>query len=244
MIHPGERAIIQYSGGKDSTALLYVMRPWLHLARVVFCDTGAILPEIHEFIHETCYQLGARLEVIYPIMAVDQYTEEYGLPSDIVPFESTFSYREIMHGETNQLLQSYADCCGQMIWRPLAQYIVDNNIQLVFRGSKKSDTRVGVPNAHIENGVVYISPLWDWTHDDIFTYLKEQNVVLPPHYSEFNDSLDCWLCTGHLNHCGRERIQYVREYHSDKFSILENRIERVSQEVLRQVKKMQNALEV
>jgi 3'-phosphoadenosine 5'-phosphosulfate sulfotransferase (PAPS reductase)/FAD synthetase len=244
MITKGRRAILQFSGGKDSTALLYYMRPHLKDLTVVHVNTGAILPEVEGFIGKTCLALGARLDVVRPPVDVFQYTDYAGYPSDIVPFESTHFFRYGLHGPHNgQLLQSYGDCCAAMMWMPLKQYIKENKIDLVFRGSKRIDTRVGVPDGHIEDGVEYRSPLWNWSHEAVFHYLDLMSVTLPPHYQLFADSLDCWICTGHLKHCGKERIQYIKEKHPEKWPILQKRLEKVERAIVDEMVAVSSAFE-
>jgi phosphoadenosine phosphosulfate reductase len=244
MIAPGRKAILQFSGGKDSTALLYHMRPYLKSLTVVNVNTGAILPEVEDFIERTCQKLGANLEIIRPEIDVFMYTEYAGYPADIVPFESTPFFRYALHGPHNgQLIQSYGECCAAMLWTPMKKYMKENNIDLVFRGSKKADARVGVPDGHIEDGVEYRSPLWNWSHDQVFHYLDLIGVKLPPHYEEFADSLDCWICTGHLKHCGKERIQYIKEKHPEKWPILRKRLEAVEKAIVDEMVAVSSAFE-
>ena len=235
------KAVIQFSGGKDSTALLYWMRDQLDGKKIVHCNTGAILPEVEDFISKTCSDLGADLDIIKT--DVFAYTSKMGYPSDIVPFERTIFYKNVMHGQVEQPLQSYAECCMNMIWLPFQRYFQENSIDTVYRGSKGTDTRVGVPDGFTEDGITYYSPLWNWSHDDVFAFLKKQGVVLPKHYSFFADSLDCWICTGHLKHCGKERLQYIKKYHPEKWPFLRERLSKVEQILYDELMQVYSALE-
>jgi len=206
-----------FSGGKDSTAMLYYLDDLLDQIDVAFCDTGAILPEVLEHIHETCWRLKARLSVVRPPQDIREFHREKGLPADIVPFERTVEYRDYMHAPVENPIQSYFSCCYQMIMKPLDDYSRENGYNLVIRGSKKCDERVGAPDGFVHNGVTYLSPLWDWSHEDVFAYLKQRGVSLPPHYRLFPDSLDCFICTGHLKHYGLERLEFIKKHHPDKW---------------------------
>ncbi|WP_042693646.1 phosphoadenosine phosphosulfate reductase family protein [Azospirillum sp. B506] len=64
MIEGHQRIILQYSGGKDSTAMLYLARPFLDRIDVVFANAGAPYPHVLQFITSTCAQLGAKLTII------------------------------------------------------------------------------------------------------------------------------------------------------------------------------------
>jgi phosphoadenosine phosphosulfate reductase len=239
-----QKAILQFSGGKDSAAVLHLLRHHVDHFTVVWCDTGKILPEIEDFIRGLCEKLGAKLEVIRPAIPLEEYHAQYGLPADIVPLESTVWFERKMHASVEQRLQSYADCCAAMIWLPFVEYIKEKEITVVIRGSKKADARVGVPNLHEENGVTYWSPIWDWSHEDVMEYLRRNNVRLPPHYDFFWDSLDCWTCTGHLKHCGAGRLAYVKEFHPDKWPELKRRIHKVNNEIARRMSDIAPALRI
>ncbi len=109
----------------------------------------------------------------------------------------------------------------------MLKYTRDNGIDLVLRGSKKCDHRVGVgPSVEVE-GITYESPLWDWSDDDVYVYLKEQGAELPEHYPEINDSLDCWICTAHLAHHGDQKMKYIRENYPEFWPIVSERLGRV-----------------
>lgn len=219
--------ILQFSGGKDSTALLYRARPWLDRITVVFAETGATFPHLVRHIEDTCDKLGAKLVIIKPPMDVQEYTHHYGLPADVVPVEASAAMVPFLKPPAAQLLQPYTQCCAAMLWAPLLRYTHENAVDLVLRGSKAADTRVGVgPDVTIE-GVRYSSPLWDWTDADVYAYLDGQGATLPDHYKSVNDSLDCWLCTAHLAHHGDDKMRYIRAHYPDLWPVVTERMARV-----------------
>lgn len=214
-LEPGEKAILQFSGGKDSTALLHLAKPWLDQIIVYFADTGAVYPHVREFIHAECERLGARLAVIRAPVTIEQWHAAEGLPSDIVPIESTAETQWTLKDKARQRLQSHMKCCTAMIFLPMANAIKASGIKIVLRGSKRCDARVGVPDGHVEDGIVYRSPLWDWSDDQVFQYLKQEGVTLPKHYAAVPNSLDCYLCTGHLKHHGAAKLRWTKEHYPD-----------------------------
>lgn len=218
--------ILQFSGGKDSTALLYLMKPELAYIDVVFCETGATFPHVVEHIHRTCDRLGARLTVIRPEVDVRAYIDAHGLPADVVPVEASPEMAPYM-SSSGQRLQSYMRCCGAMLFAPMARYIAEHGVTRVLRGSKKADARVGVPDQHVENGVSYLSPLWNWSDAAVYRYLKSEGASLPEHYPAINDSLDCWLCTAHLTRHGAEKVRWTREHYPDLWPELADRLSRL-----------------
>ena len=66
---------ISFSGGKDSTVLLYLVRELYPNIPAVFCDTGLEYPEIREFVKGF-----ENVEWIKPKMNFRQVIEKYGYP--------------------------------------------------------------------------------------------------------------------------------------------------------------------
>jgi phosphoadenosine phosphosulfate reductase len=242
MLSRYERAVLQFSGGKDSTALIYLARPHLDRITVLFSDTGAVYPHVLDFVHETCRKLGATLEVVRPALDVLAYTAINGLPADIVPVESLPQMAPRLREKPAQLVQGYMACCSAMIFEPMARAVRKSGAKIVLRGSKGSDARVGVKDRHIEDGIEYRSPLWHWSDADVFAYLKREGVVLPRHYETINDSLDCWACSGHLAHHGAEKLRWTRQNYPDLYPIAAERVRRVRQVLLDQSARIADAM--
>lgn len=243
-IEKSRNAVLQFSGGKDSTALIHLMRPWLDRITVIFAETGATFPHLVKHIEDTCKRLGAKFTVVHPPVDVFRHTQDHGLPSDVVPVEASALASFFLNPPPKQILQPYTQCCRAMLWEPMLKYCRDNDVDLVLRGSKKADSRVGVgPNVVVE-GITYESPLWDWTDDDVYAYLKEQGAPLPAHYDKINDSLDCWMCTAHLGHHGDEKMKYIRENYPDLWPIVSERMGRVRNVLVSEMTRIIPALEV
>lgn len=221
------KTAIQFSGGKDSTALMYLLRDRLKEddVTVYFGDTGIVYPHVVSFVHGLCMKLGAKLKIIHPEIGIADFHSMAGLPSDIVPVEASFPMHNFLKEKRPVKLQSSISCCGKMLWEPLYKAMINDGIEIVYRGSKAADSHVGVPDGHIENGIQFLSPIWEWTDEDVFNYLKEVGAELPRHYSKVNNSFDCIFCTAFLNHDGaKKRLEWTRENYPDLWPILEKRM--------------------
>lgn len=66
---------VSFSGGKDSTALLHLVRTVYPDVKGVFCDTGLEYPEIKEFVRRQ-----DNIEIIRPELSFRQVIMKYGYP--------------------------------------------------------------------------------------------------------------------------------------------------------------------
>jgi phosphoadenosine phosphosulfate reductase len=243
MLGSHDHAALQFSGGKDSLALLHLARPWLDRITVFFGDTGAVYPHVIEFVHKTCDDLGAKLVVVKTDMFA--YTERFGLPSDIVPVDvSPEMHTRTFGHKPKQMLQSSLTCCSNLIWIPMFNAIRDSGIKLVLRGTKKCDPHVTVPPGTIdEEGREYSSPLWEWSDQDVMDYLADK--PMPDQYPQIQDSMDCWACTGHMSgKYARAKLEYAKQKYPELWPVMKERIQRVQEVVREETDRVNAALEV
>ena len=69
------KVYVAYSGGKDSTVLLHLVRSLYPEVPAVFCNTGLEYPDIVEFVKTT-----PNVEIIKPKLTFKQVLEKYGYP--------------------------------------------------------------------------------------------------------------------------------------------------------------------
>ncbi len=202
--------VLEFSGGKDSLACLYLLRyEWPRLT-VLWVNTGAAYPETIEQMRKVREMVPHFLEV-----KSDQPSqiEANGLPADVVPIRSTVLGQRI-HGPST-LMQSFLGCCHDNLWKPAQDAIKALGATVVIRGQRNTDSRKSpIRSGHIEDGVKYLFPIQDWTEKQVRDYLTSQGVELPPHYAYFNSSLDCWNCTAYMDH-NVGRAKHMREKHPD-----------------------------
>jgi 3'-phosphoadenosine 5'-phosphosulfate sulfotransferase (PAPS reductase)/FAD synthetase len=204
--------ILQFSGGKDSLTVLHLFRD--KITQVFFANTGFNFPHMLDFIERTCKKYNLPLTHVKAYTDVDTYTKDKGLPVDVVPI-----------GFNPTGAQSVIQCCGKMTWEPMKAYVMTSGIKTVLRGQRKCDQYRSLGAEFLFEGAKYLNPIWEWSDDDVFAYLKENNVEIAAHYKEMNESFDCWNCTGHLSHEGAgRRLEYTKKHYPELWPVLENRL--------------------
>ena len=209
MLGTHEKIVLQFSGGKDALACLYLMRPHWDRIIVAWVNTGDAFPE-------TIEQMAAIKSLVPNFVEVksDQpgQTAENGLPVDLVPVWHTPIGRRCRTGSSERA-QSPFDCCYANIWKPLDEFVRAVGATLVIRG-QRAEERVKAPirSGHIEDGIEYLFPIEDWTQADVLAYLVANDVVLPRYYTYVNSSLDCQHCTAYLFE-NRGKFDFIEQYH-------------------------------
>jgi len=224
MFDPDDKVVMQFSGGRDALACLYLLREHWDRMIVMWCDTGDALPETHA-------QMAKIAEMVNTFMAVkgDQpaHIERFGLPADVVSVWGTPLGKMMRVNNNMPAVQTPFACCEENIWRPLDRACKSLGATVIVRGQRTDEATKGViRSGHIQDGVKYVFPLEDWTEEQVNGYLQTHNVALPPHYAYFNSSLDCGHCTAFLSE-NPGRMRYLREHHPDVHADVEQRLGRI-----------------
>lgn len=70
--------IVQFSGGKDSTAMLLMMlERGMPVDEIVFCDTGKEFPQMYEHIKKVEEYIGRKITILKPEKSFDYYFAEH-----------------------------------------------------------------------------------------------------------------------------------------------------------------------
>ena len=210
MIEAHDKAVLHFSGGKDSLACLYLLRPYWDRLTVMWCNTGDAFPETHRQMERISAMVPHFVEVAGDL---PNQQEECGPPADLLPVWNSVYGRAVDEGHSPFRVQDPLSCCSANIWQPVAEATKLLGFTLVIRGQRSAESRKGlIRSGHVEAGVRYWFPIEDWTSTDVMAYLKEEGVELPLHYQYVDSSLDCQMCTAYLNE-NRGKFAYIREQH-------------------------------
>lgn len=201
-----EKAALQFSGGKDSLACLWLIEPWWNKTTIVWVNTGAYFPHSVRQVERVKALVPHFLEV-----KTDQAKdiEENGYPVDVLPVVNHSTARII--GEKKPKMQTFLECCWKNIMWPAFQGVKETGATLLIRGQKAADHMKGqLSTGMVREGIELFYPLEGWNDEDVMEFLAGTPLGIPEHYRYVNSSLDCWSCTAYLqNNIGK--MTYMRE---------------------------------
>lgn len=201
---------VSFSGGKDSTVLLHIVREMYPEIEAVFVDTGLEYPEIRQFV-----KTFENVTILRPKMRFDEVIKKYGYPLIGKEVAQTVYYarrgsawaRNYFKGldgkgEPNEFKQSMyaryfpltkADflvshmCCGVMKEKPIDEYAKKVGKKpitgLMASESKKRETAwLSTGCNSFDSQKPMSKPLSFWTGQDILQYIKLHNLPIASVY--------------------------------------------------------------
>lgn len=201
--------VFMFSGGKDSLACLYLLKPHWDKINVIWVNTGNFFPENEKIVRSFSEQLPRFHEIKTD---VNSFKETYGLPSDMVPISHTYT-GSAMTGEKEIKIISGYDCCAQNLWLPALSAAKELGATLIIRGQRNQESaKSPIQSGEINQGFEFLFPIEDWTQDEVLAYLKENGFDYPEFFNFVESSLDCINCTAFLGGI-KDRREYMQKNH-------------------------------
>lgn len=227
-----ERIAFQFSGGRDSTAALYMMRPYWDRLTVYHADSGDQFPELRAVVE------AVGREVPITVLACDAAATraQYGLPSDLVPVDNGEFGRRVS-GNPVKINGRYG-CCYKTLMEPMHQRMVADGITLIIRGQRDEDYAAPpLRSGDAAGGFEFLYPLQDWTAAMVTEFLKSNGLPIAPFYDRgLHLAPDCMVCTAWWDD---GRAAYLKEYHPVAFVKFARDLQVVNAEIVRQYAKME-----
>lgn len=200
------RGALQFSGGKDSLALVYMLQPYWDRLTLYHVDTGDLLPEVREIVLmvEGMVPNFRRIET-----HVKDWMKGVALPSDLVPTSSTIAGLAI--GSSKRRIVDRYDCCWQNIMLPMHQRMLADGVTLAIRGTKRCDlARLPAESGDTRMGYELWLPLQECSHEWVFAYLHSVGAPICRVYEHKVNAPECATCPAWWS---EGRAEYLKKYH-------------------------------
>ena len=203
--HYQGKVYVSFSGGKDSTVLLYLVRSLFQDVKAVFVDTGLEYPEIKEFV-----KTFDNVEILRPKMSFKEVIEKYGWPVISKQIANNVCYANpgttrlsklkgefdttIFNCKTYEYLLDAPfkisdKCCTVMKKSPFKLYGKVSGIHpIIATMATESALR---KTQWIKNGCNAFNtktptstPMSFWTEQDVLSFIKLKNIPIAPVYGD------------------------------------------------------------
>lgn len=192
VINRHEKIAFQFSGGKDSTAALFLLQEYWPKMVVYWTNPGDPSKDTLEVLAVLRPHLPNFVEILSDVKG---WRDIHGMPSDIVTWHGHWIGNKIGMGA--QKVSNRFDCCWNNLMLPMHERMLADGVTLIIRGTKDSD----MPNQPINSGDVidgieFLYPIQNWSDGMVMNFLKEEGAPVADYYSYGAKSApECMGCT-------------------------------------------------
>jgi phosphoadenosine phosphosulfate reductase len=149
--------------------------------RLFTLDTGRLNQETYDCMDAIKERYGVQIEIFFPQAAsVEKMARENGL---------NLFYKSV---ELRQL------CCGVRKVEPLSRALKDLDAWMTGLRREQAVTRADAHKIEVDKdhgNIVKINPLADWSYDEVWDYIRENNVPYNRLHNQGYPSIGCAPCT-------------------------------------------------
>ncbi len=237
--HCGGKVYIAFSGGKDSTVLLHIVRSLYPQTQAVFCNTGLEFPEIIKFVRTV-----PNVIWLTPRLSFKEVIEKYGYP--VVSKETSQKIHELRTTKSEKLrkirLEGYGNKFNSgklaLKWRYLLKapfkishkccFYLKKDISIRFEKKTGMSPYLGEMakdslarrQKYIKNGCNAFkakrplsTPLAFWTEQDIWEYIKRNNIKYSDIYNMGHKNTGCMFCMYGVHLDKVNKFQMMKKTH-------------------------------
>lgn len=205
-----EGVYVSFSGGKDSTVLLHIVRELYPEVEAVFVDTGLEYPEIKQFV-----KTFDNVTILHPKMRFDEVIKKYGYPliskevAESIYYAKeciksggkkySYRYQSIMGGKECGKRYDYSKykdlmnvdfnisplCCNEMKKKPIKNLKKKRFVASLAEESLLRRTAWLKTGCNAFDAKLPVSkPMSFWTEQDVLQYIKQNNLPIASVYGD------------------------------------------------------------
>jgi len=176
--------IVNFSGGKDSTAmLLRMIELGEKIDYIVFADTGFEFPALYEYLDKIEKMIGMKILRLKPDRSFDDWR-----------------FGELTRGKSKGEIRGFPQVITPCYWMRESKY------KSIQKFSSQFDDKINVlgiasdEKSRVQKDKSLRYPLieWGWSEEDCIDYLQKKDLINKL-YEEFS-RLGCWLCPKQSNY--------------------------------------------
>jgi len=212
------KVYVSFSGGKDSTVLLHLVREIYPNIKAVFVDTGLEYPEIRDFVKtiDNVIWLKPKLsfyDVIkkygYPIISKEQaqYIDQYRTAKSEKTKNTRWNGHEGGQGKISEKWKYLLDapfkisarCCDFIKKNPVKKFEKETELKpflgvMAADSSKRKQDYIKYGCNSFESKRPISRPIGFWTDKDIWDYIKLKELKYSKIYDMGFNNTDCVFC--------------------------------------------------
>lgn len=176
----GKESALSSSLGAEDQVLTDMMLKLDKSANIFTLDTGRLHPETYNVMDETNLKYSVKLDVFFPKNEdVEKLYETQGINGH---FES---------------IQNRKNCCGIRKMEPLKRALKPLKVWITGLRAAQSVTRTDMPIVEFDEhfDVIKVNPLINWSEEDVWEYIKANNVPYNKLHDQGYPSIGCAPCT-------------------------------------------------
>jgi phosphoadenosine phosphosulfate reductase len=176
----GDRIALSSSLGLEDQMLTDIILKTKKDARIFTIDTGRLFPETYSLIDKTNMKYSVKMEVYFP---ENKPVEEYVRTNGINAFYESIEKRKA--------------CCNVRKIQPLQRALSTLDAWICGLRQEQSVTRTGVQVVEWDevNSLIKINPLARFTEQEVWDYIKKNNVPYNILHTKGFPSIGCQPCT-------------------------------------------------
>jgi len=186
---PNNKVAVAFSGGKDSEVVLRLCLDVNPDVPVVFNNTGVEYPETISFVSTIAETWGLNITITHPIKSFWGCVKDYGFPQGTK-----------RHDKNNRPY-----CCYYLKEKPMFNAIKSNGWLGYFTGETASESynrmiwakKKGICVHLKKERVCKIKPILWWTENEVWQFVKDNNLPFNQAYNFGAERVGCMPCTAH-----------------------------------------------